>query len=380
MQHRSHQHHRRNALQHAATRPPVSRPRRRTRSLARIGLFANANAGSSLQVTPGAGKRPMNPKSEQALVGLFVIVATAVLIGTVFAISGALGRSTHTYHAYFPFAGGIESGSGVRYSGGPKIGRVDRVRIDPQNPARIDITFKVQSDLPVKTDSHVKIMSMSPLGDNHLEILPGSAKAAIAPDGSQLTSENYVDFNALTAQINNLAPHAQELIVTLNDRATELKITVDRVNDLLNVQNRANLSATLANARGMIEENRPALHSTLHHINSDSEKLEPLWSDFLKTSKEDNKAINHIDSLIGENRADVRQAVAELRRTLTNMTDLTAHLNQTLDVNSENIDELLDNFRHVSENLREFTATIKARPYTLIRSSNPREHKPGERQ
>ncbi len=322
----------------------------------------------------------MNPKSEQALVGLFVIVATAVLIGTVFAISGAFGRSTHTYHAYFTFAGGIESGSGVRYSGGPKIGRVDRVRIDPQNPSLIDVTFKVQSDLPVKTDSHVKIMSMSPLGDNHLEILPGTAKAAAAPDGSLLTSENYVDFNALTAQINNLAPHAQQLLVTLNDRATELKITVDRVNDLLNVKNRANLSATLANARGMIEENRPALHSTLQHINTVSEKLEPLLSDFRKTSEEANKAIDHIDALIGENRADIRQAVAELRRTLTNMTDLTAHLNQTLDVNSENIDELLDNFRHVSENLREFTATIKARPYTLIRSSNPREHKPGERQ
>ena len=320
----------------------------------------------------------MNPKSEQALVGLFVIVATAVLIGTVFAISGALGRSTHTYHAYFPFAGGIESGSGVRYSGGPKIGRVDRVRIDPQNPARIDITFKVQSDLPVKTDSHVKIMSMSPLGDNHLEILPGTPKAAIAPDGSQLTSENYVDFNALTAQINNLAPHAQELIVTLNDRATELKVTVDRVNDLLNAQNRANLSATLANARGMIEENRPALHSTLQHINTVSEKLEPLLSDFRKTSEEANKAIDHIDSLIGENRADIHVAVTDLRRTLANMTDLTAHLNQTLDVNSENIDELLDNFRHVSENLKQFTATIKSRPYTLIRSSTPREHKPGE--
>jgi len=322
----------------------------------------------------------MKPKSEQALVGLFVIAATAVLIFIVFAISGAFGRSTHTYRAYFPFAGGIESGSGVRYSGGPKIGRVDTVRLDPQNPARIEITFKVQSDLPVKTDSHVKIMSLSPLGDNHLEILPGTPKAAIAPDGSQLTAENYVDFNALTAQINELGPRATQLLTTLNDRATELKVTVDRVNDLLNVQNRANLSATLANARGMIEENRPALHSTLTHINSVSEKLEPLLSDFRKTSEEANKAIDHIDSLIGENRADIRQAVAELRRTLTNMTDLTAHLNQTLDVNSENIDELLDNFRHVSENLKEFTNTIKSRPYTLIRSSNPREHKPGERQ
>src|SRR6266852_4876336 len=307
----------------------------------------------------------MKPKSEQALVGLFVIVATALLIGIVFAISGAFGRSTHTYRAYFPFAGGIESGSGVRYSGGPKIGRVDTVRLDPQNPARIEITFKVQSDLPVKTDSHVKIMSLSPLGDNHLEVLPGTPKSAIAPDG---------------AQINELGPRATQLLTTLNDRATELKVTVDRVNDLLNVQNRANLSATLANARGMIEENRPALHSTLTHINSVSEKLEPLLSDFRKTSEEANKAIDHIDSLIGENRADIRQAVAELRRTLTNMTDLTAHLNQTLDVNSENIDELLDNFRHVSENLKEFTNTIKSRPYTLIRSSNPREHKPGERQ
>ena len=322
----------------------------------------------------------MNPKSELALVGLFVIVATCVLIGTVFAISGAFGRSTHTYHAYFTFAGGIESGSGVRYSGGPKIGRVDRVRIDPQNPARIDITFKVQSDLPVKTDSHVKIMSMSPLGDNHLEILPGTANAAIAPEGSQLVAENYIDFNVLTAQINDLAPQAQQLIIALNDRAADLKVTLDRVNDLLSAQNRANLSAALASTRGMLEENRPALHSTLQHLNSVSEKIEPLLDDFRKTSAEANKAIDHIDSLVGENRADIRQAVAELRRTLTNMTDLTAHLTQTLDVNSENIDELLDNFRHVSENLREFTATIKARPYTLIRSSNPREHKPGEKQ
>jgi phospholipid/cholesterol/gamma-HCH transport system substrate-binding protein len=322
----------------------------------------------------------MQTKREQAFVGLFVIVAAGVLLATVFAISGAFGRSTKTYHAFFPFAGGLESGAQVRYSGGPKIGRVERLRIDPQNPARIEVIFAVQSELPVKTDSHVKIMSMSPLGDNHLEVLPGTAKAAAAPDGASLTSDTYVDFNALTQQLNELAPHAQELLQTLNDRATELKVTVERVNDLLNAQNRANLSATLANTRGMIEEDRPLVRSTLQHVNSVSEKLEPLLADFRKTSAEANKALDHIDSVVLENRADLRQAVTELRRTLTNMTDLTAHLNQTLDVNSENIDELLDNFRHVSENLREFTATIKARPYTLIRSSNPREHKPGERQ
>ena len=79
-----------------------------------------------------------------------------------------------------------------------------------------------------------------------------------------------------------------------------------------------------------------------------------------------------MDALIGENREDVHAAIVELRKTLANTTELTDRLDQTLDVNSENIDEMLDNFRQISENLREFTATIKPRPYTLIRSSSPR--------
>jgi ABC-type transporter Mla subunit MlaD len=223
-------------------------------------------------------------------------------------------------------------------------------------------------------------MSMSPLGDNHLEILPGGAQTALAPPGSLLPSDTYVDFNALTAQINDLAPQAKQLIQSLNDRATELKVTVDRVNDLLNAQNRANLSATLADTRGMIAENRPEIKSTVQHLNAVSQKIEPLIQDLHKTSEQANKALAHIDELLGENRADVRQAVVELRKSLTTLTDITGRLDQTLDVNTANIDELLDNFRRVSQNLKEFTDTIKKRPYTLIRATNPREHKPGEQQ
>ena len=84
----------------------------------------------------------MEPKREQALVGLFVLVAGAMLIATVFAMSGVFGRSTRTYHAYFAFAGGIEPGTAVRYAGGPKVGHVDSVRLDAQDSARLDITFR----------------------------------------------------------------------------------------------------------------------------------------------------------------------------------------------------------------------------------------------
>src|SRR5258708_12019156 len=112
-------------------------------------------------------------------------------------MSGAYGRSTTKFHAYFLFAGGLEPGATVRYAGGPKVGRVDSIQLDPQNPARLDVVFSVQSDLPVKVDSSVKIMSMSPLGDNHLEIYPGSTQAPKAASGAPLPSPNYLDFNPL---------------------------------------------------------------------------------------------------------------------------------------------------------------------------------------
>jgi len=322
----------------------------------------------------------MEPRREQAVVGLFVIVAAAVLIATVFGITGAFGRTAKSFHAFFPFAGGLEVGSTVRYAGGPKVGRVEKLRIDPQNPANIEITLAVQTDLPVKTDSHVRIMSMSPLGDNHLEIVPGTPQAALAKDGATLPSDRYIDLNAITERINEIAPEAQQLLHTLNDRATELKVTIARVNDLLNDENRSNLSGTLAQTRQMITENRPAIKSTLGHLNTSSEKLGPLLDDLRKTSAEANKTLDHVDGLIGDNRADIHQAVLQLRKALNNVTDLTGRIDQTLDVNSENIDEMLENFRHVSENLKQFTETIKTKPYTLLRASSPHEHKTGEQQ
>jgi phospholipid/cholesterol/gamma-HCH transport system substrate-binding protein len=320
----------------------------------------------------------MEARREQAAVGLFVIVAAALLVATVFALGGAFSSSPVTYRAYFPFAGGIEPGATVRYAGGPKIGRVEMLRIDPKDPTRMEITVSVKPGLPIKSDSRVRIMSMSPLGENHVEIMAGSQQAASAPPGTTLPSDPYVDFNAITSQLNDIAPDAKKLLATLNQRTTELGETITRVNDMLNAQNRNNLSATLSNARGMLEENRPALKSSLTQVEAASHKMGPLLDDLRKTSAEANQTLDHVDALVTEDRPEIHQAIIELRQNLAQLQKLTGQLNSTLDTNSENIDELLENFRHVSENLREFTEIIKTRPSTLIRSSTPKEHKPGQ--
>jgi len=322
----------------------------------------------------------MESRREQVFVGIFVLIAAALLIFIVFALSGAFAGSDKTYRARFANAAGLEPGASVRYAGGEKIGHVTKTQIDPNDPSLIDMTFSVTKDLPVKTDSKVAIMSFSPLGDNHLEIKPGSPKAPLAPAGSYLTAVQYVGFNDLTEQMNALAPQAKELIANLNARITQLKTTIDRVDDLINDQNRANVSASLAELHGMLQENRPAIRSTLKNVNEASAKMAPLIDQLHKTTLQANETLKHVDGLIAENRVDVHAAIAQVRQVLAQVTVLTEKLDETLDDNSENIDQLLLNLRDVSQNLKEFTDTIKTRPSTLINSSTPRDRKPGDKQ
>ena len=53
----------------------------------------------------------MESKREQALVGLFVIVASALLIATILYLSGSLSSGLVPYHTYFKNAGGMIPGT-----------------------------------------------------------------------------------------------------------------------------------------------------------------------------------------------------------------------------------------------------------------------------
>jgi phospholipid/cholesterol/gamma-HCH transport system substrate-binding protein len=322
----------------------------------------------------------MESKREQAMVGVFVLVATGLLIATVFALTGAFSSGDNTFRAYFPFAGGLEPGGTVRYAGGPPVGRIESVHADPHDSSRMEVVFHVHRDTPVKKDSKVKISSLSALGDNYLEIEAGTVAALPASSNDELQSIPYVSFDQLVAKLNDMAPTLNDLLKNMNGRVTQLKDTLADVNDLLDEPNRKNISASLAQIRGMLDEDRPKISSTLDNVNKASVKFGPLLDDFKKTVANANEAISHLDTILTKNSPNLEKSIADLRAAMASAVSLLDQLDRTLSTNSENIDDILDNFRHVSENLKEFTDTIKTRPYTLIRSSSPPPREPGAKQ
>jgi phospholipid/cholesterol/gamma-HCH transport system substrate-binding protein len=322
----------------------------------------------------------MDARREQVFVGMFVIVAATLLVVTVFALSGAFASATRTFHAKFHNVAGLEPGATVRYEGGPKVGRVEKIKIDPTDSSWMDMEFSVKNDIPVKTDSRVAILSFSPLGDNHLEIRSGSPNAPRAPDGVVLPADPYVGFNDLTAQINQMAPEARQLLANLNDRVTQLRTTIDRVNDLLNDKNRQNVSASLDQLHGMLAENRPQIKSALKNINAATEKISPLLDHIDKTLTQANGTLNKVDGIISDNREDIRASVIKLRESLEHVNALSAQIQVLLENNDYNIEELLNNMRIVSENLKEFTDEVKQHPNSLVIPTTSKDRKPGEKQ
>jgi len=320
----------------------------------------------------------MSSRREQVWVGLFVLAAAALLIGTVLSVAGTFSRGNIPHRAYFKFAGGLEPGAAVRF-GGMKAGSVQAVRVDPEDSTRIEVDFNVARDIPLKADSVAKIASLSPLGDNYVELTAGTREAAAAAPGSVLRSTESINFSDLGDMVGELKPMLQQVLQNLNQRLNELQVTMARANDLLSDQNRSNISAALGNANSMLAEDRPKVSATLSNVQAASARLMPLLDDLKKTMAQANDALGHIDAVVVENRQDLRSSLAELRQTLLTASSVMDQLERTLDYNVDNIDQTLENVRVTTQHLKDLTETLKRRPYTLIRADRPREHNPGEK-
>jgi phospholipid/cholesterol/gamma-HCH transport system substrate-binding protein len=319
----------------------------------------------------------MSGKREEAAVGVFVLVAAGVLIGSVLAVSGAFSTGGVAHHTYFKSAGGLLPGAMVRY-GGMDAGKVKSVRVDPGDSTRIEIDFTVKPDIPVKTDSIATIAALGALSDNFVEIGTGTKGAALAAPGSELKSAETMGIADLGDVIGSLAPIANQALQSLNQDLVLLQTTETRVNDLLNDKNRAAVGGSLENLNSMLSDSRPKVSASLTNVQAATAQLSPILDNLKTTMSLANGTLTHLDSILVENHEDIRSIVIELRETLATASILTEQLKNTATSNSDNLDQTLENLRVTTENIRQLTDSLKNNPAVLIRGERLKDRKPGD--
>jgi phospholipid/cholesterol/gamma-HCH transport system substrate-binding protein len=319
----------------------------------------------------------MSSKREEAAVGAFVLIAAALLIGTVLAVSGAFSSGGIPHHTYFKSAGGLLPGAMVRY-GGMNAGKVTSVLVDPGDSTRIEIDFTVKKGIPIRTDSIATISALGALSDNFVEIGTGTKGAPLAAPGSELKSAETVGLGDIGGMIGNLEPVANQALQNLNQLLIELHVTTTRVNDLLNDKNRAEVGASLENLNSMLSDSRPKVSASLTNVQTATAQLPPILDNLKTTMNQANGVLSHIDSILVENHEDIRNVVIELRETLATASILTEQLKNTATSNSDNLDQTLENLRVTTENIRQLTDSLKNNPSVLIRGNKTKDRKPGD--
>jgi len=337
----------------------------------------------------------MTPNRERVLVGLFVLIAAALLSVTTVAVWGTMGGSGVSYRLYLKFSGGVQPGTPVRY-GGLRIGTVRSVRVDPGDSTRIQVDLIVDRDAPIKTDSVARLSTLNLLSDYYIEVSTGSLQAARAAPDSVLRSMETPGLANIGDTLDSLVPQIHDALNKLTVNLDSLQTTITRANDLLNDSNRANIGQALArtndllndrnrlnvagslsNFNQLLAETRPKISTGLDNINNATDRLAPLLEDVRKTSARADQALANLGSMLTEDRPDLKASLSELRQVLETSKVTVDQLQGILNQNAINLYEILENMRASTENIRSLTDTIKSSPASLIRGVRVENRRPG---
>ena len=167
-----------------------------------------------------------------------------------------------------------------------------------------------------------------------MELGTGTKDAALAAPGSELKSAETVGIGDLGEIIGSLAPVANQVSQSLNQRLVRTASHRARVNDLLNDKNRAAVSASLGNLNSMLSDSRPKVAASLANVQTATAQILPVLDNLKTTMNQANDVLSHIDSIVVENHQDIRTIVIELRETLVTASSLMEQLKNTTDNNS----------------------------------------------
>jgi phospholipid/cholesterol/gamma-HCH transport system substrate-binding protein len=322
----------------------------------------------------------MARSNEEIKVGVVVAVAAALfLVALVFVGGMKLGRKKAEYTTYFKFAGGLEPGSVVRY-GGLKVGTVESAALDRADSTRIKVVLQIEPGTPIKTNSQARISSLGFLGENYVEVSPGTRNAALLPPGSEIPAMEIVQLSDVFNNVNNITVNATKLVNDLDEQVMVLAKNsnelVKNLNDVVSPENKEHFRSVMANTDGMLKESRPHIEKTLANLDTVTGKMEPILDNINVTLGKANKLTDHLDAVVVENRKEIQDTLLRLQASLADAEKLIVNLDDTLGANRGNLDETLENIRATSQNLKEFTDTLKQHPYSLIRIKTEKDRLP----
>ncbi len=296
------------------------------------------------------------------MVGLFVVVLGALLIGVVLwlASGGALRQKVDLYLAIEDESvAGLNLNAPVKYNG-VDVGKVRDIRLDPGNPERVNLLFAIAHGTPINENTVAVLKTQGLTGIAYVEL---SGEAGSAPPLRTIAPNRYPVIRtkpSLSARLENV----------LSTVLAKLDSTSSSINALLSDENKAAFKSALADiaavsrtiaARkdtidaGMTDAARTLRNTSrasaqigpvLARVGRGADAVESMGSEVARTSATAGRTVNSIG---GDVKRFAAETLPELERLLGELSVLAASLRRLSDQTEGNPAGLLLGRRPVPE-------------------------------
>jgi phospholipid/cholesterol/gamma-HCH transport system substrate-binding protein len=313
-------------------------------------------------------------RTQKVRLGVFLASGLSVLVGGLVVLAGlSLGESRDRYVVRFRESGvslsGLDVGSPVKYSG-IRVGRVDAVRIDPQDVSVILVELSLDGGTPVAEDSMANLGAQGITGLKYVELSRGSKAARVREPGEEIPPG--------TSMFDSLAQKADEI-------AGKVEIVLDRVAILAAPDMKDRLarlldrsSELLATVNGVLADNRVALKTLAEQVTATAGQVKQLSTELAGAAGRASALLGEATVLVRNSRATPERlnafleqgtAVLAESRVLLGQDGLQralARVNTILAQTEHQVIETVGLMREAAENASVLTEKVRDDPSLLL--------------
>jgi len=289
---------------------------------------------------------------EEIKAGIIIIASLMILSGFIVLIGGSqLFEKYDVYYIQVMNASGLETGAQVRL-GGVRVGRVLDIKAPdkPGEPVSVEIGIKRGTVLYKGTKALISQVGF--VGDIYLLLAVDNTTNEKIKAGDIIPSEEKVQFDVLMAKINGLSQSVDALIKDIDK--------------LFNEKNIKGIESLIGNTNNAIVSGSTSLDKVTSSLKATTDKLEMVLSeieDIVKVNK------GEVSQLIKKAREDIDKAgemIKSIESTAKSVDRTSKSVDRVIDLQSRNIENLINTMTNTTEELQELLQEIKHKPWGII--------------
>lgn len=250
-------------------------------------------------------------KSNYLKVGITVVLAVIILLyGIAFLKSFKIDVETNDLIVFFTDVNGLKEGDPVSVSGVPK-GKVTTIELVGDS---VKVSFLLGKDVTLKKDYNITVSMLELMSGKQVSIKPGKSNE-LADVTKPLTGAKANDVVALIETMNNVGDEVKSVAMKMDSTIDNLNLVVYNINDIIgdpalksDIKSTAgNFNAAAINLNSLLVENRTNLRNLTAKLNN---------------------IVDNVDNTVSDAKPEFKQTITDIRSLTMRLDSIAISMNQ----------------------------------------------------